>query len=65
MWIIIRHEDQVVGRVLTNRRLTLGEALELVGIDVDEMDGGDPKWDYEAFELEPLSDQEYAERYGE
>lgn len=64
MWIIVKHENEVVGKVFTNRSMTQDEILDLAGIDVNEMDGGDPKWNYEAFDLEPLSDQEYAEQYG-
>lgn len=60
MHIIIKHEGEFVGRVFTNRSLTTDETLYLAGIDVEEMDGGDPKWDYNAFELEALSDEEYA-----
>lgn len=60
MHIIIKHEGDEVGRVFTNRSLTTDETLRLAGIDVDEMDGGDPKWDYDKFEFEPLSDREYA-----
>jgi len=62
MHIIVMHEGQEVGRVFTNRMLTTDETLRLAGIDVDEMDGGDPKWDYGKFEFESLSDLEYAAR---
>jgi hypothetical protein len=60
MHIIIRHEGNEVGRVFTNRSLTTDETLRLAGIDVNEMVGGDPKWDYGKFEFEPFSDREYA-----
>lgn len=62
MHIIVKHEGEEVGRVFTNRSLTADETLRLAGIDVNEMEGGDPKWDYGKFEFEPLSDQEYAAR---
>lgn len=60
MHIIIRHEGEEAGRVFTNRSLSTDETLRLAGIDVNEMDGSDPKWDYNKFELEYLSDKEYA-----
>lgn len=48
----ILYDGEVVGRIVTDRNMTLAEALELVGIDPTETDGhGDPKWDYELFEL--------------
>lgn len=61
MYIIIKHEGEVAGSVFTNRGLTTDETLQLAGIDVNEMQGGDPKWDHEKFELEYLSDAEYSE----
>lgn len=60
MHIIIKHEGDEVGRVFTNRSLTTDETLRLAGIDANEMSGGDPKWNCDAFELEPYSDTEYA-----
>lgn len=60
MHIIIKHEGNEVGRVFTNRSLTTDETLRLAGIDVNEMKGGDPVWNYEAFEFDALSDKEYA-----
>jgi excisionase family DNA binding protein len=48
----ILYDGEVVGEIVTNRSMTLGEALELVGIDPTETDGHcDPKWDYELFEM--------------
>jgi hypothetical protein len=48
----LKHEGKVVGTILTNRSLTLDECFEILDIDIDETEGGDPKWDYEKFEME-------------
>ena len=47
----ILYDGEVVGRIVTDRNMTLGEALELVGIDPNEQEGGIDKWDYELFEM--------------
>lgn len=60
MHIIVKHEGDEVGRVFTNRGLSTDETLRLAGIDVTETKGGDPIWNYEAFEFDYLSDKEYA-----
>lgn len=61
MHIIVKHEGEQVGRVFTSGGLTKIETLRLAGIDLEEMDGGDFKWDWDKFELDALSDTEYAE----
>ena len=47
----VLYDGEVLGRITTNRSLTIDEALSLIGVNPFEMDGGDPKWDYELFEL--------------
>ena len=46
------HGTELVGEITTNHSMSIDDALELLNIDVDEMDGGDPKWDYEAFRMD-------------
>ena len=36
MKLVIRYEDEVLGTVDTNRGMTVWEALDLLGIDMDE-----------------------------
>jgi hypothetical protein len=62
MHIIVKCEGEEVGRVFTNSSLTTDEIIRLAGIDINEMDGGDPKWDCSKFDFEALSDREYAAR---
>jgi hypothetical protein len=45
------HEGEVVGEITTNRSLSVEECCELLNIDLNEEDGGDPVWNYEAFEM--------------
>ena len=46
------YDGEIIGRITTNRSLTIEEALVLIDVDPNEMDGGDPKYDYELFKLE-------------
>jgi len=48
----VLYDGKIVGYITTNRNLTIDEALKLVEIDPNEMEGGDPKYDFELFELE-------------
>ncbi|GAA0395824.1 hypothetical protein [Paenibacillus motobuensis] len=49
----IYYEDILVGEVLTNRSLTVGEALELVGFDEEKFiaENGFDDIDYNDFKL--------------
>ena len=47
----VLYDGEIIGRITTNRSLTIDEALELIGVDPNEMDGGDTKYDFELFEL--------------
>lgn len=60
MHVIIKHEGEEVGRVFTNRSLSTDETLRFAGIDINEIKGGDPVWNIDAFEFDYLSDREYA-----
>lgn len=44
MKLVIRYEDEVLGTVDTNRGMTVWEALDLLGIDMDEY-AADQGWD--------------------
>lgn len=47
------YDGKVVRNILTNRSLTIDEACELAGIDLNEMeDENTPVWDYGLFRLE-------------
>lgn len=47
----ILYDGEAVGEVTTNRNLTLEEALDLAGIDPDEMERGERKYAYELFSM--------------
>ena len=48
----LKYEGEAIGTIVTNRSLTLEECFVLLGVDINEMDAGDPKWDYEKFEMD-------------
>ena len=48
----VTYDGKEIGRILSNRSMTIGEALGVLGIDPTEMDGNDPVWDFELFDLE-------------
>ena len=48
----VTYDGKEIGRILTNRSMTIDEALGILGIDPTEMDGNDPVWDFELFDLE-------------
>jgi hypothetical protein len=48
----VKYGIKVVGKIMTDRSMTIGEALDLIGIDPNETDGGDPVWDYGLFEMD-------------
>jgi hypothetical protein len=47
----VLYDGEVIGEIVTNRSLTVWEALEILGIDPEEKEGGDPKYEVEKFEL--------------
>ncbi|MBW2003031.1 MAG: hypothetical protein JRI72_00240 [Deltaproteobacteria bacterium] len=46
------YEGEVVGEIMTNRSMHLEECFELLGIDIEEEEGGIPVWDPEKFEMQ-------------
>lgn len=44
MKLVIKYEDEVLGTVDTNHSMTVWEALDLLGIDMDEY-AADQGWD--------------------
>ena len=47
------YDGKEVGKIVTNRSLSLEECFELCNIDINEMeDENTPKWDYELFEMD-------------
>lgn len=49
----VLYDGEEIGTVRTNQNITLDHALEMAGVDVNEMeDENTPKWDYELFTLE-------------
>lgn len=46
------HEGELLGSITTDRtNWTIWEAIDFLGIDIDEVDGGIPVYDVEAFEI--------------
>ena len=53
--LIYNHENgekEELGRILTNRSLTIEEVCNLLSIDLTEENNGDPKWYYGNFDFE-------------
>jgi hypothetical protein len=48
----ITYEGKEIGNITTNRSMTIEEALDLIGVDINEMDNGDPKWDINQFAMD-------------
>jgi len=49
----VLYDGEEIGTVRTNQNITLDHALEMAGVDVNEMeDENTPKWDYDLFTLE-------------
>lgn len=47
----IVYVGNLIDEIVTNRSLSLDEALELADIDINQENGGDPVWDWEKFEI--------------
>ncbi len=52
----VLYDGKEIGSIVTNRSLNIPEALSLIGIDPNEEEGGDPKYDYSLFELDYSSE---------
>ena len=58
----VLYDGKEIGNIVTNRSLSIPEALNLIGIDPNEEEGSEPKYDYSLFELDYSS--EYAAQLG-
>ena len=47
----VLYDGEVIGEIVTNRSLTLWEALEILGIDPEEKEGGERKYLMELFDM--------------
>jgi len=45
------YNGEKVGEIMTNRSLSLEDCFDLLGIDINAQEGGDPMWDYDLFEM--------------
>lgn len=52
MKAIVKHEDEVIATVQTNHSMSILEAVEVCGIDIDEQEGGEYKYDYNRMTIE-------------
>ena len=48
----LMYDGEEIGTIMTNRSLTIVECLDILDIDIYEEEAGDPKWDYEKFDME-------------
>jgi predicted transcriptional regulator len=49
--VALMYDGQCFGKILTNHSLSIEDAFALLGIDIDEQDGGDFVWDYDLFSM--------------
>ena len=47
----VLYDGEKIGEIMTNRSLSLTECLDLLDIDINAQEGGDPMWDYDLFEM--------------
>ena len=47
----VLYDGEKIGEIMTNRSLSLTECLDLLDIDIDAQEGGDPMWDYDLFKM--------------
>ena len=45
------YDGKKVGEIMTNRSLSLTDCFDLLGIDINAQEGGDPMWDYDLFKM--------------
>ena len=45
------YDGEKIGEIMTNRSLSLVECFDILGIDIDAQEGGDPIWDYDLFKM--------------
>ena len=47
----VLYDGEKIGEIMTNRSLSLTECFDILGIDIDAEEGGDPVWDYALFSM--------------
>lgn len=48
----VKYNGETIGTITTNHSMSIDDALSIIGIDPNEMDGQDFKYDFELFEME-------------
>lgn len=49
--MLVRYDGHTIGNIITDQSMTVWQALDLIGVDPTEMDGRDPRYDLEKFDL--------------
>ena len=52
MKAIVKHEGEVIATVQTTHSMSIMDALEVCGIDTNEQEGGEDKYDYNRMTIE-------------
>ena len=47
----VLYDGKKVGEIMTNRSLSLVECFDILGIDINAQERGDPMWDYALFKM--------------
>jgi hypothetical protein len=47
----VLYDGEVIGEVITNRSMTVWEVLEIIGINPEDMEAGERKYDPELFDI--------------
>jgi len=54
------YNGEVIGTIETNHSLSLEDCFASLGIDINEEEGGDPRWDYELFSMDWSTKRNYS-----
>lgn len=52
MKAIVKHDGEVIATIETNHSMSIMDALEIAGVDIDEQEGGEYKYDYNRMTIE-------------
>ena len=47
----VLYDGEKIGEIMTNRSLSLEDCFDLLDIDINAQEGGDPVWDYDLFKM--------------
>lgn len=47
----VLYDGEVIGEVITNRSMTAWEVLEIIGVNPEDMEAGERKYDPELFDI--------------